>query len=612
MIDIVITTILGYSLKKEYVGTTNYRNVITVEVESLHKTQTNVAYDDTLPSVDVYSQADVYQKTTTAINLNGNGFGLGRVISVSEPRSVEFDENGIKFWKRNITIEFYEAGDDSNTPNSAANTFYARLKNNLFDPRIREVTEDFSFTDDEEGNLGYTHTVTVSCDDALVAASPNNNTETGIYLARQKAQNLIESEVNFGYLGNLANLYGQAGQRTFSTQIDPINGTVTITKTFTSFLVKSPATYSFAVQDDGSINISESIIFKNNNLATRIDLTSNIKSILDNVKANAYSRCLGYFDVYKNFITKGESVDSLGAENISLISINRTFNEEAQEYTQQITFSNARNLRSAYTLELDRSISMDEKGITSITENASFVSKAKKANGTSQPFLTANFRDLFVPIQNESYYRAVALYNKYHKTNISNTIVNDSSKPFLKLVNSSRRATSNGKTFGYSLTFNNDPSFIRDGAVNSINSKINANIPKKIVKTYIVPGYTKNNSPVNLNPSNKNAPIFSQENKQSTLGSLNINQTVLLKRTDANKTPDLVEKPTNAINKTYNNCLLTLLNRLSSFGFGNPNNFIINSVSYSYNSSRNLEMSVGILYFVESNKFGPKNTLYSN
>lgn len=610
MIDIVITTILGYSLKKEYVGTTNYRNVITVEVESLHKTQTNVAYDDTLPPVDIYSQAEVYQKTTTPIYLNGNGFGLGRVISVSEPRSVNFDENGIKFWKRNITIEFYEAGDDTNTPNSAANTFYARLKNNLFDPRIREISEDFSFTDDEEGNLGYTHTVTVSCDDALVAASPNNNTETGIYLARQKAQNLIESEVNFGYLGNLANLYGQAGKRTFSTQIDPINGTVTITKTFTSFLVKSPATYSFAVQDDGSINISESISFKNNNLATRIDLTSGIKSILDNVKTDAYSRCLGYFNIYKNFITKGESVDSLGAENISLISINRTFNEEAQEYTQQITFSNARNLRSAYTLELDRSISMDEKGITSITENASFVSKSKKSNGTSQPFLINNFRDLFVLVQDESYYRAVNLYNKYHKTNISNTIINDSSKPFLKLVSSSRRATSNGKTFGYSLTFNNDSSFIRDGTINSINSKINANIPKKIVKTYIVPGYTNNALPTNT--TNKNSPIFSQENKQSTLGALNITQTALLKRTNANKTPDLVDKPTASINKLYNNCLLTLLNRLSSFGFGNPNNFIINSVSYSYNSSRNLEMSVGIIYFVESNKFGPKNTLYSN
>jgi hypothetical protein len=611
MIDIVITTILGYSLKKEYVGTTNYRNVITVEVESLHKTQTNVAYDDTLPPVDIYSQAEVYQKTTTPIYLNGNGFGLGRVISVSEPRSVNFDENGIKFWKRNITIEFYEAGDDTNTPNSAANTFYARLKNNLFDPRIREISEDFSFTDDEEGNLGYTHTVTVSCDDALVAASPNNNTETGIYLARQKAQNLIESEVNFGYLGNLANLYGQAGKRTFSTQIDPINGTVTITKTFTSFLVKSPATYSFAVQDDGSINISESISFKNNNLATRIDLTSGIKSILDNVKTDAYSRCLGYFNIYKNFITKGESVDSLGAENISLISINRTFNEEAQEYTQQIVFSNARNLRSTYTLEIDQSVSMDEKGITSITENASFVSKVKKVNGTSQPFLAdpSAFRALLVGVQDESYYRAVALYNKYHKTNITNSIPIDG-KTFLKLINSSRRATSNGKTFGYSLTFNNDSSFARDGTINSVNSKINANIPKKIIKTYIVPGYTNNALPTNT--TNKNSPIFSQENKQSTLGALNITQTALLKRTNANKTPDLVDKPIASINKLYDNCLLTLLNRLSSFGFGNPNNFIINSVSYSYNSSRNLEMSVGIIYFVESNKFGPKNTLYSN
>ena len=32
-----ITTILGYSLKKEYSGTMNYRNVITIDVEALDK-----------------------------------------------------------------------------------------------------------------------------------------------------------------------------------------------------------------------------------------------------------------------------------------------------------------------------------------------------------------------------------------------------------------------------------------------------------------------------------------------------------------------------------------------------------------------------------------------
>ena len=580
-----ITTILGYSLKKEYVGTMNYRNVITIEVEALFKTTESGNYDSLLPIPADYEYAKVYQNSLTPISLNGNGFGIGRVISISQPSSVNFDENGLQFWKRNITIELYESGDNSNTPNDAANTFYARLKGNLFDSRIREITEDFNFTDDEGGNLGYTHSVTVACDDL------SSSGYLGVSLAREKAQLLIESEVNFGYLGNLASLYGKAGKRTFSTDVDVINGRVTITKTFTSFLVRYPATYSFAVQDDGSINISESITFKNKDLATRIDLIGGIVSILDNVKANAFTRCQGYFNIYKLFITNDQSVDSLSASVISLLSINRTFNEESQEYTQQMVFSNARNLRNNYTLEINQNISSDGKGITTVSENASFISKLKKQNGLSQPSITSTIRGYIDSEQANSLNRAMNLYNKYYKLAISAP---------LKLINSTRTLSSNGKAFGYSVTFNNDPNFIRDGIINTVNSKINSILPKKIVKTYIVPGY--------LNSKN----IFSQENEQSSPGSLSVTQSVVLKRNDNNKSPDLVNKPTAAINSVYNRCLLTLFNRLTGFGLGDPNNFIINSISFSYNSSRNLEMSVAITYFVASNKFGPKTTLYSN
>ncbi len=569
----------------------NYRNVITIDVEALFKTTEGGNYDSILPVPADYEYAKVYQNSLTPISLNGNGFGIGRVISISQPSSVNFDENGLQFWKRKITIELYESGDNTNTPNDAANTFYARLKSNLFDSRIREITEDFNFTDDEGGNLGYTHTVAVSCVDLISSGSPNDNTETAVYLARQKAQSLIESEVNFGYLGNLASLYGKAGKRTFSTDVDVINGTVTITKTFTSFLVRYPATYSFAVQDDGSINISESITFKNKDLATRVDLIGGIISILDNVKANAFTRCQGYFNIYKIFITNNQAVDSLSDSVISLLSINRTFNEESQEYTQQMVFSNARNLRNNFTLEINQNISSDGKGITTVSENANFVSKLKKQNGVSQPSITSTIRGYIDSEQTNSLTRATNLYNKYYNLSISAP---------LKLISSTRTLSSNGKAFGYSVTFNNDPNFVRDGVINTINSKINSTIPKKIVKTYIVPGYLNSKK------------IFSQENEQSSPGSLSVTQSVVLKRNDNNKTPDLVNKPITAINSVYNRCLLTIFNRLTGFGLGDPNNFIINSISFSYNSSRNLEMTVAITYFVASNKFGPKTTLYTN
>ena len=100
-----ITTILGYSLKKEYSGTMNYRNVITIDVEALFKTTESSVYDNILPIPADYVNPEVYQNSLTSISLNGNGFGLGRVISISQPSSVNFDENGLQFWKRKITIE---------------------------------------------------------------------------------------------------------------------------------------------------------------------------------------------------------------------------------------------------------------------------------------------------------------------------------------------------------------------------------------------------------------------------------------------------------------------------------------------------------------------------
>ena len=629
-----------------------------------------------MPLIDDYSYPLVYQKSIIPITLNEYPFGSGRVISISEPRSLNFDENGLQFWKKNITLEIELIGNvTGSVPNTASNTFYARLNDVLQDRTIREISEDFNFTDDESGNLGYTHTVSVSCDETYDAESGQVISDA-VSSAKLQAAKLIESEVDFGYIGNLANLYGKAGKRTFATDVDVTNAKVTITKTFTPFLFSYPAKYSFSVQDDGSIDISESMTFKNKDLATKVNLIGGIKSILDNAKNGAFTRCKSYFDVYKIFITKGnQSVDNFSVENyvftttsniaagsnivnvastiglsvgqvltktsgsgvfganpvvlniinatsftvnvnhittgnvvfnvqvgtISLISVNRTFDEESQEYSQQITFSNSRNLRSTYTVEINQTISCDGKGVFTIDEDGSLISKSKKQNGTELPFLapgasSSYVKDTLKTEQGQSIFRAIKLYNTHNGTSIS---ANPDVTP-LKLISYSRTGSSNGKEFSYSVSFSNDPSFIRDGTINTINSKMNASMPKKIVKTYIVPGY--------LNKNN----VFSQENDQSSPGSLTITQSIVLKRTESNKTPDLVNKPTSAITSAYNRCLTTLYNRVSNFGLGDPNNLIINSLSFSYNSSRGLEMNVGSIYFVAANRFGRDLNLYQN
>ena len=604
MANFNVTTLLGYSLKKEYVGTMNYRNVITLNVETLHRTSTDPRYDinnytgNNVPIQD-YEAAEIFQKNITPIILNGNGFGVGRVISISEPRGINYDENGLTFWKRNVTIELYEAGDSSNIPNSAQNTFYARLKDVIFDPQIISLSEDFSFTDDEQGVLGYTQTINIACADVLNEESPNDKESTGVYKARDLAQKLIESEVNFGFAGNLSLLAGKPGKKTYSTNVDVINGSVSITKTFTSFFVKTPASYSFQVQDDGSITISETVALTNKNLAQKSNEISNIISILNNVLDGSYSRCRVYFNAYKAQIFTSSNVDDLveDSENIHLITNQRSFDEKSQQYVQTSVYSNARNLRVNFVLEINQSISSDETGIVTISENADFVNKAFKIKSNDTSFLGSNYFGVGSTVKTvidsemtNALVRAQNLYKLYYDT---------ASTPSLKLLNSSRKASIRGKTFGYSCSFTNDSSLLKSNGINQVTSVINVNLPKKISNSYIVPGII-------------NQKVFVQESEQSTVGEMSISQKARLTRNNSNKNPDLVSKPTSSIQTMYSNCLLTLLNRLTGFGGGSPNNFVVRKVTFSYNSSREVNVSVTINYLVAATRGGPKTNLYSN
>jgi len=585
------TTLLGYNLRKEYVGTMNYRNVITLQVETLYRTNTDPRYS--LPAIDDYDYAKIYKGGTEPISLNGNGFGVGRVLSISEPRNINFDENGLTFWKRDVTIELYEAGDSSNIPNSADNTFYARLKDILFDPRISSISEDFNFSDDESGSLGYTHTVNITCTDEVAENSPSNNTKTGIYYARDLAQRLVESDVNFGFIGNLNDIYGENGKKTYSVDIDVINGSVSVVKTFRSFLIRTPANYSFAVESDGSISITENITLDNRNLAIKANDIGGINTIFDNIKTNSRSRCLVYFQAFDDQITQTSSVDSLPAESISLTSIVKSFDESNQQYTQSITYSNSRDLRTNYLLSIDQDISIDDAGFVTVSETGNFTYKKSKSKTGDTDYAFFSAVDVRTEINTQmtaAATRAQNLYQKFLKTGVT---------PSLKLVSSSRKASQSGKTFGYSSTFSSDSSLAKDGTFNKIESRLSSNLPSLIANQYIVPSYTKGG-------------VFTQYLTQSSIGQMSVTQNGILTRNANNKSPDLVSRPDSAITNLYNNCLLIILNRLASFGGGSTDNFVVKAVSYSYNSNREVSVSVSIDYIVAANRSGPKNNLFLN
>ena len=105
------------------------------------------------------------------------------------------------------------------------------------------------------------------------------------------------------------------------------------------------------------------------------------------------------------------------------------------------------------------------------------LSKSKKQNGTELPFLapgasSSYVKDTLKTEQEQSIFRAIKLYNTHNGTSIS---ANPDVTP-LKLISYSRTGSSNGKEFSYSVSFSNDPSFIRSLVLSEKSKKSDRNI----------------------------------------------------------------------------------------------------------------------------------------
>lgn len=576
MASITCQKLLGYSYKKEYAGSYNHRNVVTLNLETLHPTNATPRYN--------LSEFSNYEEI---IIINDKNLGKGRVISVSEPRSADFQENGLQFWKRNITVEIYYAGDSTQMPADADNTFYSRL-NNIINARISSVSENFEFNNQEDGNVSYSHTVSVTCSSEFIEGQ--NSAQEGVAEAKRVAQLLIASSVDFGYLTGL-NIYNSAnGKNLFSEEINIIEGTVSITKTFIPSNIRTPISYSFNIDSEGIIEIRESVVFKNKEKAQVASAISTLLSDGDIFINSSFPRCNSIFGIYKEFIDKPTSpdVDGLQNQSLNLISIVKSFNEQSQELSLEITFNNSRSLRAAYLAEILQVLALGKNGIVSCTENANFTLKASKSEASlvypvyDQFSLASSMKSILDSEQINAKTRILKFCNENFPS--ANYSANS-----LKITSSSRSFDSNGKQFSYSIAYTTDTSIKQDNDFVSINCEINFSKPQKNIQSYVIPGTTK---------------PFLHEGNQSTLGTANISLRGKLKRIESNKNSDKLYKPKKQIINLYNMGLINLITRLSSIGLGDPNKFIVTGVNYSYNSERDLNVSISVSYWLPINRLG--------
>lgn len=579
--NINATTLLSYDIKKEYVGALNFRNVITMEVETLHLADTNPSngiprYN--LAELDGYNDINIY---TGNVQINGQPFDNARVVSVSEPRSIDVKESGLTFWKRVVTLEFYENGDSSSVPASDTSTpkFYNRLAENLFDKNISSISEEFSFSDGAEGTLEFSHTVTVSCiDDFLSNPTPS---QRGVAKAKQIAQKLIESEVNFGFIGNLNSIYTKgAGKRRYSENVDVVNGSVSITKTYSSSLsARAPITYDFQVNEVGDIIVSETVELKNEEPAKSVDALVKLKTYASNIQSGAYLRCLQYFNAYSALVNQQKH-----PLKTNLISIVRGFDERNQVLTQTVTYTNSIGLSSLYAVEINNQLSVDKVGNSTLTETAQFTRNSNKIVSTE---IGAFYNSYQAYIQFELGRMTARLQNLYKK--VFNTVTN----PTLYLVSTRRTCGSHSKRLSYSYVYTTNPAMRKNSLYANPVKSISVNRPRKKVNSFIVPG-TKT--------------FVTQELPQSDLGSISFEFTAKSIRTDANSNATKVVRPYSAIKKMFDEGLLDVFTFMIKEGQGNSDKFFINAASYSYNSEREIKVRLEATYWEDFTRIGAKKS----
>lgn len=120
--DFTQAYILGVQRRNDYFGerTAQYRSVDTISIEGYIDVRAdNSDYKgvrQTLSIIDAYvDAASSSAAVCEQININGRGFGSGRLVSIDFPASEAIDENQILYGKYSANIEIYNSGNLGNT-----------------------------------------------------------------------------------------------------------------------------------------------------------------------------------------------------------------------------------------------------------------------------------------------------------------------------------------------------------------------------------------------------------------------------------------------------------------------------------------------------------------
>ena len=559
--------VVGVDRNNQYLGerTAQYRSVDTISVEGYIDVRGSNDFSgvrQTLSAIESNFISPTDNKNVLQeININGTGFGTGRIVSLDFPASQSVDENQIRIGKYTANIEVYNTGN-----------FRDSLEGyDVPSPQFLDsFSQNLSISLDEQNIYNLTHSLDITYLSGVITGSGGSASAFDPISGAKSLATGLFAQIPSQYSTIIPDSYGgiaSAARSYYTENYSLIDGSCSFEKTF-QLLPSGLSTYSLTVSNKFSLDQAGIIkVSEDGTIEPRsTDFFDEAKAALEDEIGKSFSRCSTVYNSYKNYL--GTNVGTLFNQPVTQqrsVNNSSAVSNYSVEYTDDLQFQ---NLTSLQTRELQLSVSNDN--VVSVTENGTVTSINSKSNDFNPYPL--------IPSRTTIKQRCSNFYDDYMPDGNNYTLKNISNKITVPRF---------GKQVSYNFTFSDDASvFDRDEdavfARKTITHSDKIGVPVQGVM---------------IIPNVANQVLHTPG--QTSLGTRSTKFESQLRRTAYINNIDNLPIPTSAINtaktESLQDCYSYYVdnNLIRTLPGGTANNGVyVTNASYSYDSNNTFSMSL--------------------
>lgn len=266
--------------------------------------------------------------------VNGHYLGTGYIKKIEVNGNPDNDPNWVRYANYVVDLLILSTG----SLHDMTGIYYQDIDSNIFDVKnlylVNDFRENLSINLDSNGIYDYKHSCEFNFENGIAK-------NIAISTAKALASGIISSEVPF----NITDQFGAnflSGRKLYTESYDIVNNRFSFAENFAKSKSGDYAdalyTYKLANNEDGSVNVIESVKIK----SLSLPLFEKAIEKLSGIKSGSYSRCQ---NVYENYYLNS------GSLNIHSVSQGINVNRFEGEIDCETTFTNDAFIESGYNWE---------------------------------------------------------------------------------------------------------------------------------------------------------------------------------------------------------------------------------------------------------------------